>query len=172
MDIDAIKTRKDLDRILDAFAKGQTRVLVGTQLVAKGLDFHNVGLVGVIAADATLNIPDYRSAERTFQLITQAAGRAGRGDRRGKVIIQTYEPDNYSLVAAANHDYESFFKEEIRLREFMEYPPFTDLIMVNFTSSEEAFALAFGEILIIYLFFCVCCFFSVLIFFYMFFLYF
>ena len=87
LDIDALKTRKDLDRILGAFAKGDTKVLIGTQLVAKGLDFDNVGLVGVIAADTTLNIPDYRSSERTFQLITQAAGRAGRGDRRGRVII-------------------------------------------------------------------------------------
>ncbi|MBQ9961640.1 MAG: primosomal protein N' [Firmicutes bacterium] len=145
LDIDALKTRKDLDRILDAFSKGETKILVGTQLVAKGLDFKNVGLVGVIAADVTLNIPDYRSAERTFQLITQAAGRAGRGDRRGKVIIQTYEPDNYSLVAAASHDYEKFYKQEIKLRRFMDYPPFTDLIMVNFTAEEETLAIAAGE---------------------------
>jgi len=145
LDIDALKTRKDLDRILDAFSKGETKILVGTQLVAKGLDFKNVGLVGVIAADITLNIPDYRSAERTFQLITQAAGRAGRGDRRGKVIIQTYEPDNYSLVAAASHDYEKFYKQEIKLRRFMDYPPFTDLIMVNFTAEEETLAIAAGE---------------------------
>ena len=92
-----------------------------------------------------MNIPDYRSAERTFQLITQAAGRAGRGDRRGKVIIQTYEPDNYSLVAAASHDYEKFYKQEIKLRRFMDYPPFTDLIMVNFTAEEETLAIAAGE---------------------------
>ena len=145
LDIDALKTRKDLDRILDAFSKGETRVLVGTQLVAKGLDFKNVGLVGVIAADVTLNIPDYRSAERTFQLITQAAGRAGRGDRRGKVIIQTYEPENYSLLAAARHDYDDFYNQEIRLRRFMDYPPFTDLIMVNFTSEDEELAITVGE---------------------------
>jgi len=145
LDIDALKTRKDLDRILGAFAKGDTKVLIGTQLVAKGLDFDNVGLVGVIAADTTLNIPDYRSSERTFQLITQAAGRAGRGDRRGRVIIQTYEPDNYALISAAHHDYEEFFRQEILLREFMNYPPFSDLIMVNFTSEDGALAVSCGE---------------------------
>lgn len=145
LDLDAVKNRKDLDRILGKFAKGETNILIGTQLVAKGLDFRNVGLVGVIAADVTLNIPDYRSTERTFQLVTQVAGRAGRGSRQGRVIVQTYEPENYALVAAKNHDYKSFFRQEIRLREFMEYPPFTDLIMVNFTSAREETALAAAE---------------------------
>ena len=141
LDIDALKTRRDLDRILGDFASGKTRVLIGTQLVAKGLDFDNVGLVGIIAADVGLNIPDYRSGERTFQLITQAAGRAGRGNRQGKVIIQSYEPDNYAITKAAKHNYEGFFEEEIRLREFMNYPPFSDLIMVNFTSEDENLAI-------------------------------
>ena len=145
LDLDAVKTRKDLDRILKKFAGGETKILIGTQLVAKGLDFRNVGLVGVIAADVTLNIPDYRSTERTFQLVTQVAGRAGRGDRQGRVIVQTYEPDNYALQAAKHHDYEGFFQQEIRLRQFMDYPPFTDLIMVNFTSAEEATALGAAE---------------------------
>ncbi len=145
LDIDALKTRRDLDRILGAFAKGETDILIGTQLVAKGLDFHNVGLVGIIAADSGLNIPDYRSAERTFQLVTQASGRAGRGDRQGKVIIQTYEPDNYALVNAAAHNYEHFFEDEIKLRELMDYPPYSDLIMVNFTSKDEALAVDCGK---------------------------
>ena len=145
LDLDAVKTRKDLDRILGAFSKGETDILIGTQLVAKGLDFKNVGLVGVIAADVSLNIPDYRSTERTFQLVTQVAGRAGRGEEQGTVIVQTYEPDNYALRAAKHHDYQSFFSQEIRLREFMEYPPFTDLIMANFTSPEEEVALAAAE---------------------------
>ncbi|MBR4410519.1 MAG: primosomal protein N' [Firmicutes bacterium] len=145
LDLDAVKTRKDLDRILDAFSKGETDILIGTQLVAKGLDFKNVGLVGVIAADVSLNIPDYRSTERTFQLVTQVAGRAGRGEEQGTVIVQTYEPDNYALKAAKNHDYHAFFGQEIRLREFMEYPPFTDLIMANFTSEDEETALAAAE---------------------------
>ncbi len=137
LDIDAIKSRKDMDIILDNFAAGKTDILVGTQLVAKGLDFDNVGVVGIIAADTGLNIPDYRSAERTFQLVTQAAGRAGRRDVQGTVVIQTYEPDNYALTDAAAHNYDVFFDQEIRLRKFMDYPPFTDLIMVNFTSEEE-----------------------------------
>jgi primosomal protein N' (replication factor Y) len=145
LDLDAVKTRKDLDRILGAFSDGETDILIGTQLVAKGLDFRNVGLVGVIAADVTLNIPDYRSTERTFQLVTQVAGRAGRGDEQGTVIVQTYEPDSYALKAAKDHDYERFFRQEIRMREFMDYPPFTDLIMANFTSSDEELALAAAE---------------------------
>lgn len=144
LDIDALKTRRDLDRILGAFADGRTQVLIGTQLVAKGLDFDNVGLVGVIAADVTLNIPDYRSAERTFQLITQAAGRAGRGERQGRVIIQTYEPEDNAILAAAGHDYESFYRGEIRLRRLLDYPPFSDLIMVNFTAADEETALVFA----------------------------
>lgn len=137
LDIDALKTRKDLDRILGDFSSGKTDILIGTQLVAKGLDFENVGLVGIIAADTGLNIPDYRSCERTFQLITQAAGRAGRREQRGRVIIQTYEPDNYALRAASFNDYGEFFREEIKLRKFVEYPPFTDMIMVNFTAEDE-----------------------------------
>ena len=121
----------------EIFFSGKTDILIGTQLVAKGLDFENVGLVGIIAADTGLNIPDYRSCERTFQLITQAAGRAGRREQRGRVIIQTYEPDNYALRAASSNDYGEFFRQEIKLRKFMEYPPFTDMIMVNFTAEDE-----------------------------------
>lgn len=137
LDIDSVRDRKELDNILERFEDGETDILVGTQLVAKGLDFDNVGVVGVIAADTTLNIPDYRSEERTFQLVTQVAGRAGRGDERGKVIIQTYEPENYALTTAAGNDYEGFFEQEKRIRSFLEYPPFGDMIMVNFTSDDE-----------------------------------
>lgn len=142
LDIDSIKNRRDMDRIINDFAEGRTNVLVGTQLAAKGLDFDNVGLVGIIAADTGLNIPDYRSAERTFQLVTQAAGRAGRRERQGVVVIQTYEPDNYALTEAAEHDYEDFYRQEIKLRALMDYPPYTDLIMVSFTAEDED--LAFG----------------------------
>ena len=145
LDIDALKTRKDLDRILNAFASKETQVLIGTQLVAKGLDFDNVGLVGIIAADVGLNIPDYRSSERTFQLITQAAGRSGRGHEQGSVIIQTYEPNNFVLEESAQHNYEGFYKKEIRLREFMNYPPYSDLIMVNFTAEDEDLAFSTGN---------------------------
>lgn len=145
LDLDSVKKRSELDRILKDFADKKTDILVGTQLVAKGLDFDNVGVVGVIAADVTLNIPDYRSAERTFQLVTQVAGRAGRGDEQGLVIVQTYEPENYALRNAASHDYQSFFCEEAALRKFMEYPPFGDIIMVNFTSEREDVALSCAE---------------------------
>ena len=141
LDLDAIKKRKDLDTILERFSKGKTDILIGTQLVAKGLDFHNVGLVGVIAADVSLNIPDYRSTERTFQLITQVAGRAGRGAERGQVIVQTYDPQNYVFQHAMRHDYSGFFEDERTLRSCMEYPPFGDIIMVNFTAEDEQLAL-------------------------------
>ena len=137
LDIDRLKDRTELDRILERFGQGETDILCGTQLVAKGLDFDNVGLVGVISADTTLNIPDYRAEENTFQLMTQVAGRAGRGDVRGTVIVQTYEPENYAYRAAKNHDYQSFFEEESRIRNFMEYPPFGDIIMLNVTSDDE-----------------------------------
>ena len=141
LDLDAVKKRKDLDTILKKFSQGKTDILVGTQLVAKGLDFRNVGLVGVIAADVSLNIPDYRSTERTFQLITQVAGRAGRGEERGLVIVQTYDPQNYVFQRAVNHDYNGFFEDERALRSCMEYPPFGDIIMVNFTAEDEQLAL-------------------------------
>ena len=137
LDIDSLKTRRDLDRILGDFGRRKTDILIGTQLAAKGLDFDNVGLVGIIAADMGLNIPDYRSAERTYQLITQAAGRAGRGLKQGKVVIQTYEPDNYAIRCAAGNDYDRFYNIETNTRKIMDYPPFTDLIMVNFTAADE-----------------------------------
>ncbi len=140
LDLDTVKKRSEMDRILSDFAKKKTDILVGTQLVAKGLDFENVGVVGIIAADVTLNIPDYRSTERTFQLITQAAGRAGRGGKQGRVIVQTYEPENYTFQFAKENKYENFFKEEIKARTLMKYPPFGDIIVVNFTADSEELA--------------------------------
>ena len=137
LDLDVVKSRRDVDRILGNFSKKKTDILVGTQMVAKGLDFDSVGVVGVIAADVTLNIPDYRSAERTFQLVTQVSGRAGRGDKQGLVVVQTYDPDNYAITSASNHDYEDFFNKESALRRIMNYPPFGDIIMVNLTSDDE-----------------------------------
>ena len=145
LDLDAVKNRKDLDKILGDFSQNKTNILIGTQMVAKGLDFDSVGVVGVIAADVTLNIPDYRSAERTFQLVTQVAGRAGRGGEQGLVIVQTYDPENYALEAAAAHDYEGFFRQETAIRRFMEYPPFGDIIMVNMTSENEKTAYSCAE---------------------------
>jgi primosomal protein N' (replication factor Y) len=115
--------------------------LIGTQLVAKGLDFSNVGLVGIISADISLNVPDFRSAERTFQLITQAAGRAGRGDFPGRVLIQSYNPEHYSIVAAAEHDYDAFYRAEMIIRKQIGYPPFSDLIQIVLSSAKEQEAL-------------------------------
>lgn len=145
LDLDTAKNRTEINRIIRSFSKGETKILIGTQLIAKGLDFRNVGLVGVISADVSLNIPDYRSTERTFQLVTQVAGRAGRGSEQGLVIVQSYTPDNFALQAAASHDYQSFFKQEIVIRKFMEYPPFTDLIIAAFTSENEQTAMETAE---------------------------
>lgn len=145
LDLDSTKRKGSIDRILDRFRKGKIHILIGTQLVAKGLDFRNVGLVGVISADVTLNIPDFRSAERTFQLITQAAGRAGRGDETGKVIIQSYQPEHYAVQLAAMQDYNRFYQAEIQLRKYMEYPPYSDLIQIVFSSKEEEKAKAAAE---------------------------
>lgn len=144
LDLDTVKKKGELERKLKSFAKGKTQILIGTQLIAKGLDFRNVGLVGIISADVSLNIPDFRSPERAFQLITQAAGRAGRGEETGKVIIQTYSPDNYAVKYAAEQDYEGFYREEILLRNYMAYPPYSDLFQIIFMadSPESAEAAA------------------------------
>ena len=140
LDMDTARKKGSMEKILDDFGKGDTDILTGTQIVAKGLDFPNVGLVGIISADVSLNIPDFRSAEKTFQLITQASGRAGRGSEAGKVVIQTYTPENYAVCAAAAQDYRKFYDTEIKLREYMDYPPFCDLILLIFDSKvrEEA----------------------------------
>lgn len=140
IDLDTISRKGELKKRLRAFEKGETDILIGTQIIAKGLDFRNVGLVGIISADASLNIPDFRSPERAFQLITQAAGRAGRGSAVGQVVIQTYEPDHYAVVHAARQDYHGFFEEEIAFRRIMDYPPFSDLIQVLFTAGEPELA--------------------------------
>lgn len=137
LDLDTAKNTREINRIIGDFSKKKTDILIGTQLVAKGLDFDSVGLVGIISADVSLNIPDYRSTERTYQLVTQAAGRSGRGDERGRVIIQTFTPDNFALKAAQNNGYEEFFDKEIKFRRLMDYPPFTDLIAAEFTADDE-----------------------------------
>lgn len=142
LDLDSIKQRGELERKLKAFRSGRVRILIGTQIIAKGLDFKNVGLVGIISADVALNIPDFRSPERAFQLITQAAGRAGRGDETGRVIIQTYSPEHYAVSFAAEQDYEGFFRTEIMLRKYMGYPPYSDMFQIVFTSDDREAALA------------------------------
>ena len=137
LDLDTMSRKGSMEKILKDFGSGKTEILTGTQVVAKGLDFRNVGLVGIVSADVSLNIPDYRSAERTFALITQAAGRAGRGDEKGRVIIQTYTPENYAIRAAAAQDYGAFYRQEIQMRAMRQYPPFSDFIHVIFGGKDE-----------------------------------
>ena len=137
MDIDTTQRKDAHQRILDAFRRGDTYVLVGTQMIAKGLDFPNVTLVGVVAADMTLNLPDFRSVERTFQLITQVAGRAGRADDPGRVVVQTYDPDHYGIRCAAAQDYRAFYTRESANRRLALYPPFTVIARVVFSGKDE-----------------------------------
>jgi primosomal protein N' (replication factor Y) (superfamily II helicase) len=140
IDRDTVKKRDEMTKRLIAFDRGETDMLVGTQMLAKGHDFHNVTLVGVISVDTGLGLPDFRSAERTFQLLTQVAGRAGRGDLPGRVLIQTYYPEHYALRHAVNQDFDGFFREEMRYRQRLDYPPFTVLaaIMVKHTDFDAA----------------------------------
>lgn len=133
-------TRKDSHReILQAFRGGEADILIGTQMIAKGLDIPSVTLVGVVNADTTLHLPDFRASERTFQLLTQVAGRAGRSELGGEVLIQTYTPEHYAIKTAKKHDYESFFQQEIKNRELLNYPPFTRLcrFLVTGTYQED-----------------------------------
>jgi primosomal protein N' (replication factor Y) len=124
MDSESLSKKGALEEILSAFESGSTRVLIGTQLISKGLDFANVGLVGVILADVTLNLPDFQANERTFQLLTQVSGRSGRSSEQGHVIVQTYVPEHFAVVKAANHDYLGFYEEEMALRSSFGYPPY------------------------------------------------
>ena len=136
LDSDTGKTVKDINRILNNFNKGKTRILVGTQLVGKGMDNPNVTVVGIMAIDSVVNYPDYRASERAFQLITQAGGRAGRGNKPGKVVIQTYEPSSYPIVYGSNHNVESFFEHEINRRMLLGNPPFSQLVQVVITNKD------------------------------------
>jgi primosomal protein N' (replication factor Y) len=137
MDSDTTTRKGSHERILKSFREGKADILIGTQMIAKGLDLPKVTLVGVINADTTLHMPDFRAAERTFQLLTQVAGRSGRGDLPGEVLIQTYSPDHYSITAAAAHDYEGFYKNEMRVRRALGYPPFSHLALLLFTHEDE-----------------------------------
>lgn len=137
MDADTTRKKESYEQILSAFADEQADILVGTQMIVKGHDFPNVTLVGILAADLSLNRNDYRAGERTFQLLTQAAGRAGRGDKKGEVVIQTYQPEHYSIVHAAKQDYAAFYEEEITYRDLMSYPPVSHMLAVLITSSDQ-----------------------------------
>ncbi|MEZ0312211.1 MAG: primosomal protein N' [Myxococcota bacterium] len=140
LDRDTVRRRSDLTRELTRFACGEAKVLIGTQMVAKGHDFPGVTLVGVVSADAGLSFPDFRAAERTFQLLTQVAGRAGRGDKPGIVMVQTYDPEHYAIKAAAKHDYETFARHELSLREELGYPPYTHLVLSRYECENERLA--------------------------------
>jgi primosomal protein N' (replication factor Y) len=137
MDRDTTRQRRSHQRILKKLESGETNILVGTQMIAKGHDFPNVTLVGVICADFSLNLPDFRSSERTFQLLTQVAGRAGRGMNPGKVIIQTFNPDHYSIQMAREQDFGEFYQEEAPFRKELDYPPFSRLINLRIEGSNQ-----------------------------------
>ena len=140
LDRDTARTKRQYQQTLSAFAAGALDILVGTQMVAKGHDFRRVTLVGVVSADATLSLPDFRAAERAFQLLTQVAGRAGRGELPGRVLVQTFYPEHYAIRDAARQDYEAFFERELHFRKMMAYPPFTALanIIVRDAQLEKA----------------------------------
>lgn len=137
MDVDTTRHKNSHESIYNSFKNGEADILIGTQMVSKGLDFKNVTLVGVLAADMSLNLPDFRAAERTYQVITQVAGRAGRGEDEGTVIVQSYTPNHYSLKYAKEEDYEALFKEEINIRRLMENPPFVKILLINGSSKFE-----------------------------------
>lgn len=140
MDLDTVSVKNSHQKILDRFEKEKTDILLGTQMVTKGLDFENVTLVGVLAADMSLNMDDYRANEKSFDLITQVCGRAGRGQKTGRAIIQSYMPENTVLEMAKKQDYKAFYREEIALRRALLYPPFCDLAVLVFSSYNDAAA--------------------------------
>ena len=137
MDADTTRNRESYGKILSAFAEREADVLIGTQMIVKGHDFPDVTLVGVLAADLSLNAADYRAGERTFQILTQAVGRAGRKEKKGTAVIQTYQPEHYSIRAAAAQDYPAFFDEEIGYRELMDYPPAYHMMAIHASCPEE-----------------------------------
>lgn len=131
IDTDTMRRKNDLKLTLNAFKAGKTDILIGTQMIAKGLHFPNVTLVGILNADIGLHIPDFRASERTFQLLTQVAGRAGRGELKGEVVVQTFTPHAPAVQFARHHDYTGFAEQEIQLRERLEFPPFRHLAMIT-----------------------------------------
>jgi primosomal protein N' (replication factor Y) len=137
LDRDVVRYRGAHEKIYRSFLRGEADVLIGTQMVAKGFNFPRLTLVGVVNADITLNLPDFRARERTFQLLTQVAGRAGRGEKPGEVVVQTYFPEDYSIRMASRHDYLGFYRQEIRQRRKLGYPPFSHLVLVMVSSVKE-----------------------------------
>jgi primosomal protein N' (replication factor Y) len=147
LDRDTVRGREDFERVLAALDEGELDLLVGTQMIAKGHDVHGVTLVGVVGADMALGMPDFRAAERTFQLLTQVAGRAGRGENPGKVVLQTYFPDHYAVQRAAQHDFAGFYEKELRFRSWMHYPPYSALANVLVRSDKLDNALRWSGLL-------------------------
>ena len=137
MDNDTTRGKGKYKQLLDHFEAHRGDILLGTQMIAKGLDFENVTLVGVINADTALNLPDFRASERTFQLLTQVSGRAGRGDKLGSVIIQTYNPEHYVMHFAQNHDYVNFFYYEMKRRRLANYPPYYFVTSITVSSQDR-----------------------------------
>lgn len=147
LDSDIAARKGAYEKVLNQFSEGEADILIGTQMVAKGLDIERVTLVGVLTADAAFNLPDYRSTERGFQLLTQVAGRAGRGERVGEVVLQTYAPELEALILASKHDYEAFFEPELASRRDFEYPPFSQLIRVVVTGEDQLLVESVSDLL-------------------------
>jgi primosomal protein N' (replication factor Y) len=147
MDTDTMQGRGSHERAFAAFRAGKVKILLGTQMIAKGLDFPNVTLVGVINADTALHLPDFRAAERTFHLVTQVAGRTGRGEKGGRVLVQTFNPDHPAIVAAARHDYAAFAAGELPMRQMLKYPPYSSMIRLVIRGPAEVTAMEFAKML-------------------------
>ncbi len=147
MDSDTTTGKGGHEKILRKFGEGAADILVGTQMIVKGHDFPNVTLVGILAADLSLNVGDYRGAERTFQLLAQAAGRAGRADKPGDVVLQTYQPDHFCITTAAAHDYLSFYEQELAARQMLQYPPISNILGVLVLSEKEKKAVELSVVL-------------------------
>ncbi|OHB76196.1 MAG: primosomal protein N', partial [Planctomycetes bacterium RBG_16_64_10] len=145
MDTDSMQHRDSHTRAFEAFGRGDVQILLGTQMIAKGLDFPNVTLVGVIQADTALHLPDFRAAERTFQLVTQVAGRTGRSAKGGHVLVQTLDPEHPAIQAAVRHDYDRFARTELPVRESYGYPPFTTMVRLVVRGPVEATARLFAD---------------------------
>jgi len=147
MDRDTVRGRHDVERLLHRLNTGELDILIGTQMVAKGHDIHGVTLVGVVGADQALGFPDFRSSERTFQLLTQVGGRAGRGEMPGRVILQTWHPDHYAIAYAQKHDFNGFAAKELQFRKWMNYPPFTALAVILLRSDKLELVLRWSGVL-------------------------
>ena len=141
MDADTVSNKNDYNKVYDLMINKKIDILIGTQMLAKGLDFPNVTLVGVIAADISLNLPDFKASEKTYQLLTQVAGRAGRGQKKGSVVIQTYKPEHFAIESCKNNDYYGYYNKEINNRKKFSYPPFINILTINFSSKIRGLAI-------------------------------